>query len=56
MRYGGESTAGMEAKRRVNNDIVNSLKKHGIFTCWVFKYVRYFVKGVELLLTKIKNL
>ena len=56
MRDGGESTAGMEAKRKVNNDIVSSLGKHGIFTCGAFKYVRYVVKGIELLLTKIKNL
>ena len=55
MRDGGESTAGMEAKRKVNNDIVSSLRKHGIFTCGAFKYVRYFVKGFELLLTKLKN-
>lgn len=54
MRDGGESTAGMEAKRKVNKDIVGSLKKHGIFTCGVFKYVRYAVKGFELILTKIK--
>ena len=56
MREGGESTAGMEAKRKVNNDIVGSLKKHGIFTCGAFKYVRYTIKGIELSLTKIKNL
>lgn len=56
MRDGGESTAGMEAKRKVNNDIVSSLRKHGIFTCGAFKYVRYVVKGIELMLTKIKNL
>ena len=55
MRDGGESTAGMEAKRKVNNDIVGSLRKHGIFTCGAFKYVRYVVKGFELILTKIKN-
>lgn len=55
MRDGGESTAGMKAKRKVNNDIVGSLRKHGIFTCGAFKYVRYIVKGFELILTKIKN-
>lgn len=52
MRDGGESTAGMEAKRKVNNDIVGSLKKHGIFTCGAFRYVRYAVKGVELVLVR----
>lgn len=55
MREGGESTAGIEAKRKVNNDIVGSLRKHGIFTCGAFRYVRYAVKGVELVITKVKN-
>ena len=55
MRDGGESTSGMEAKRKVNNDIVGSLRKHGIFTCGAFKYVRYGIKGSELIITKIKN-
>lgn len=54
MRTGGESTAGMEAKRKVNNDIVASLKKHGIFTCGAFKYLRYAWKGLELIYIKIK--
>lgn len=54
MRTGGESTAGIEAKRKVNNDIVASLKKHGIFTCGAFKYIRYAWKGMELIYTKIK--
>lgn len=53
MRAGGESTNGLEAKRKVNNDIVASLKKHGIFTCGVFRYFRYAWKGVELIYTKI---
>lgn len=55
MREGGESTNGMEAKRKVNNDIVSSLKKHGIFTCEAFKYVRYGWKVAELFISKIKN-
>lgn len=55
MRTGGESTAGMEAKRKVNNDIVGSLKKHGIFTCGAFKYVRYAWKSVELVISKLKG-
>ena len=54
MRTGGETTAGIEAKRKVNNDIVASLKKHGIFTCGAFKYIRYAWKGIELIYTKIK--
>lgn len=55
MRAGGESTAGMEAKRKVNNDIVASLRKHGIFTSGAFKYVRYGWKTVELIFTRLKN-
>lgn len=55
MRAGGESTAGMEAKKKVNNDIVGSLKKHGIFTCGAFRYVRYGIKVIELVWTKINN-
>lgn len=55
MRDGGESTAGMEAKRKVNNDIVGSLRMHGIFTCDAFKYVRYAIKGIELVWTRVKG-
>lgn len=55
MREGGESTAGMEAKKKVNNDIVGSLRKHGIFTCGAFKYVRYGVKAVELVISRMKR-
>ena len=54
MRAGGESTNGMAAKCKVNNDIVASLKKHGIFSCGAFRYVRYAWKGMELIYTKIK--
>lgn len=54
MREGGESTAGMEAKRKVNNDIVGALRKHGIFTCGLFRYVRYACKGMELVASKLK--
>ena len=56
MREGGASTAGLEAKNRVDNDIVTSLKKHGIFTCGAFRYVRYAWKVSELLVSRIKNL
>ena len=53
MRAGGESTAGIKAKKKVNCDIASSLKKHGIFTCQVFQWFRYLWKIVELLYTKI---
>lgn len=55
MRTGGESTAGMEAKRKVNNDIVAALKKHGIFTCGAFRYVRYGIKGLEMVWSKVRG-
>lgn len=54
MRAGGESTAGVEAKKKVNRDIASSLKKHGIYTCQVFQWVRYLWKAVELVYTKIR--
>lgn len=53
MRTGGESTNGMEAKRKVNADIVSSLKKHGIYTCGAFRYIRYGIKALELVWTRI---
>ena len=53
MRDGGESTAGIEAKKKVNHDIAMSLKKHGIYTNQVFQFMRYGWKAVELLITKI---
>lgn len=56
MREGGASTAGMEAKNKVNNDIVASLKKHDIFTCGAFRYVRYAWKTSELLVSRVRNL
>lgn len=55
MRTGGESTAGMEAKRKVNNDIMEALRKHGIFTCGAFRYVRYAWKAAELCWTRIRH-
>lgn len=54
MRAGGESTAGVEAKKKVNRDIASSLKKHGIYTCQAFQWVRYAWKVIELAYTKLK--
>ena len=54
MRAGGESTAGMEAKKKVNRDIAASLKKHGIFTCQAFQWMRYMWKAIELVYTKLR--
>lgn len=55
MRAGGESTAGLASKKKVNNDIARSLKAHGIYTNQLFQGVRYARKACELLVTKIKN-
>lgn len=55
MRAGGESTAGVDAKKKVNRDIASSLRKHGIFTCQAFQWVRYMWKAIELVYTKIKS-
>ena len=54
MRDGGESTAGIEAKKKVNRDIAASLKKHDIYTCQAFQWVRYLWKAVELAYIKLK--
>lgn len=55
MRAGGESTAGLASKKKVNNDIARSLKAHGVYTNQVFQGVRYAWKACELLITKVNN-
>lgn len=55
MREGGESTAGFASKKKVNHDIAQSLKAHGIYTNQLFQGVRYAWKLCELLVTKLKN-
>lgn len=54
MRAGGESTAGLEAKRKVNRDIAGSLKKHGVYSNQFFQSLRYFWRIGEIVYTKIK--
>lgn len=54
MRAGGESTAGLEAKRKVNRDIAGSLKKHGVYSNQFFQSLRYLWRIGEILYTKIK--
>lgn len=54
MRAGGESTAGLEAKRKVNRDIASSLKKHGVYSNQFFQSLRYLWRIGEILYTKIK--
>ena len=54
MRSGGESTAGLASKKKVNNDSSRSLKAHGIYTNQAFQAVRYLWRVLELLYTKIR--
>ena len=54
MRAGGESTAGLASKKKVNNDISRSLKAHGIYTNQALQAVRYAWRVGELIYTKIK--
>lgn len=54
MRAGGESTAGLAAKKKVNQDIAGSLRKHGIYSNQVFQSMRYIWRIGELLYTKMK--
>lgn len=54
MRAGGESTAGIEAKKKVNRDIAGSLKKHGVYSNQFFQSLRYLWRVGELVYTKIR--
>lgn len=54
MRVGGASTANMQAKRNVQNDIDRALIQHGIYSNFLYKYVRYFWRIGELIYTYIK--
>lgn len=54
MRAGGESTAGLEAKKKVNRDIAGSLKKYGVYSNQFFQSLRYFWRIGEIVYTKIK--
>ena len=54
MREGGESTAGLASKRRVNQEIARSLKANGIYTNQFMQLFRYVWRIGELIYTKIK--
>lgn len=54
MRDGGESTAGLEAKRKVYQDIADSLKKHGVYSNLLFQSLRYIWRIGELSYTKVR--
>lgn len=54
MRAGGESTAGLASKKKVNNDIARSLKAHGIYTNQAMQALRYVWRIGELIYTRLK--
>lgn len=54
MRAGGESTAGLAAKRRVNQDIAASLRKHGVRSCQLLQSLRYVWRMGEMAYTRLK--
>lgn len=54
MRTGGESTAGLASKKKVNNDISRSLKAYGIYTNQAMQAMRYAWRIGELIYTRIK--
>lgn len=54
MRAGGESTAGLDSKKKVNNDVLCSLKAHGIYTNQAMQVLRYVWRGCELIYTRIR--
>lgn len=54
MRVGGESTAGLSSKKKVNQDIAHALKQHGIYTNQLLQALRYLWRVCEIVYTKIK--
>lgn len=54
MRNGGESTAGLNSKKKVNTDISRSLRVHGIYSNQAMQAVRYVWRVCELIYTRIK--
>lgn len=54
MRAGGESTAGLSSKKKVNKDISRALKAHGIYSNQTLQALRYTWRIGELIYTRIK--
>lgn len=54
MRVGGESTAGLASKKKVNIDISRSLKANGIYSNQALQAFRYIWRIGELIYTRIK--
>ena len=44
MLYGGKSTSGLRSKIKLNNEILNSIKIHKVYTNKIFIYSKYFIK------------
>ncbi len=53
MRTGGVSTSGLRSHNQISKDIVRALKKNGIKSNNFFVSLRYFIKAINLLKTKI---
>lgn len=53
MRVGGESTAGLSSKIRINRDIEHSLNAHHIYTNQLFQGIRYLWRIGELAYARI---
>lgn len=55
MRTGGASTAGIDSHRQIILDHYKAYKKHGIRAGYCLDFVRYPLKVVELLLSRVKR-
>ncbi len=54
MRDGGESTANVASKMKVNRDVAASLKKYGIYSNQLFQCMRYVWRVGEIVYTRIR--
>ena len=54
MRAGGESTANIASKMKVNKDVAMSLRKYGIYSNQLFQWLRYAWRIGEIVYTRIK--
>ncbi len=55
MRDGGESTANVASKMKVNRDVAVSLKKYGIYSNQLFQCMRYVWRAGEIVYTRIRH-
>jgi len=52
MRTGGRSTASWRSNIILNQEIIRGCKENGIWTCMPMLFLKYFIKGFELINTK----